>query len=491
MAIYSPDGKLISNASPTPDEIEKGYSTFRSGTTVGDWPFYVPHPSSLSRLSFKMLRSVYELSSSVRPAVDSITRETAHLNWTVTHKDKKYHPPQEAENLVDFFKKVNHDNENVSVLLTKFINDLLVVGKGVIEKVRSPLGNIVELVACDSSLFQPVYKEGLGIIGYQEFKRDSYQKREQHAKEDVIFRYFTPVTYTTGSVPIIETIVNEVSLLMLSVKSIAWAFTHDEIPPGILHLGIVGQEAMDRAKASFEAAKGTFGKNQLRVIDNVDKVNWVQLQRPFREMQVAELMPIIERIVARNFGLAPVETGLSDVSHGTADVSVRSSQSKLIIPLITLIVNSLNEDVLREISSDYNFRFIDSPQDRLGEKVTSFVTLWRAGLATRNEVRAQIGMSPIEGGDIFTVLLGNEVVPLDDKTGLPPEKPQPAFNPLGGPLGGLPPPGFPQQQQPPPGLPPPANQDNQDNQQTAALNLSDADFMEIFDLDGADVKKNF
>ncbi len=40
-------------------------------------------------------------------------------------------------------------------------------------------------------------------------------------------------------------------------------------------------------------------------------------------------------------------------------------------------------------------------------------------MATRNQARLAFGDDPVQGGDIFTVLLGNEVVPLDPKNGLP------------------------------------------------------------------------
>lgn len=463
MAILSSDGvTVLSSESPTTDEIKKGLD-FR---TDGEWPFYVPHPSSLGRMSFKMLRTVYELSSSVRPAVDSITREVSFLPWNIVHKDLKYHPPGETEEFIQFFRHVNNDNEDISIVLSRFINDLLIVGRGTIEKVKNPFQKTIELVARDASLFQPIYDKDIGIIGYQEYERNSFKKLRIHRKEDIIFRYFTPVTYTAGSLPIIETVVNEIALLMLTVKSIAWAFTHDEIPPGILHLGQIGEAAIERAKASFEAARGEVGKNKLRVIDNVEKVQWVQLSRPFHEMQVAELIPIIERIISRNFGLAPVESGLSDVSHGTADVSVKQSQSKLIMPLISMVANILNHQVIQEFNPNLVFKYIDSPQSNFTEKTTAYNTLWRAGIYSRNEIRLRLGDPAIQGGDIYTVLLGNEVAPIDEKTGLPiyrnPAVGQPGENK------------------------PKLESESED---IASLSLTDAEFNDIFDLDGSDEKK--
>lgn len=486
MAILGPDGHtILSNASPTSLEIKKGLGSFQDDKISGDWSVYFPHPSSISRLSYKMLRNIYSLSSSVRPAVDAIVREVTSLEWMVSHIDMTHHESKSIDDAKTFLKMVNLDGEDISTVLSKFLVDLLVVSKGVIEKVRNPLGQVIELVARDASLYQPIYdNDGQGIIGYQEYERMTYKKITVHKKEDIIFRLFTPLSYSAGSVPIIETIVNEVALLMLAVKSIAWAFTHDEIPPGILVLGEIGAEAIERAKASFEAAKGDYGKNKLRVIDNVDKVSWVQLSRPFHEMQVAELLPFIEKIVARNFGLSATEAGISDTSKSGAQVSVQSSQAKLIIPLINLISNVIN-GVLKEMDPDLVFTFIDAPQDKLAERVTSYTTLWRSGLASRNEIRLKLGFQTVNGGDIYTVLLGNQVVPLDPKTGLPPPLPvaptdgtnasdrQTGNNPV--------------KQK----LPAPAPTGTLPAKQQASLDLDDDDFMEIFDLEGDEVKKNF
>ena len=418
MALFDQRGNQISSNNPSLPEISKSIN--RDMSRYGEWSFTVS-PASMGRLSWKVLRNIYELSSSVRPAVDSIAREVSHLPWRVIHKDLKYHPPSESEDVRKFLKRPNSDHETLSTILAKFITDLLVTGKGTIEKARTAgTGKIAELIARDSSVYLPQMDRFGQILHYNEYKKDDYQTIvDTHAKEDLIYKLFTPVTYTLSSIPIIETIINEVALLMLSVKAIGWAFVHDEIPPGILHLGAIGEAALERAKASFEATKGILNQGKIRVVDNVDKVDWVELQRPFREMQVAELMPIIERIVARNFGLSPVESSLTDVNKGAADIGVKSSQSKLILPLLDVIDESINLEVVDEINPDVIYSVHKLPQESFQERAAGYGLMWRSGIVTRNEARLNLGMESVEGGDIATVLLGNEVVPLDPVTGLP------------------------------------------------------------------------
>jgi len=436
MPIYDQNGNRISDGVPSRETIKKEHDELRKSGDAGipghrdssryggfGGNFHVLHPTEIGRISFQLLRHVYASSSAVRPAVDGITRQVAHLPWDIFHKDMKYHPPSQSADIREFFEFPNSDNEDLSTVLAKYISDMLIIGKGAIEKVRNINGKIVELVARDAATIRPKIDKFGNTIAYEEIRRASNVVIAVHDKKNFIYRQFTPNSYTLGTIPIIETIINEVALLMLSVKSIGWAFTRGEIPPGMLHLGDIGDEALRRAQASFEAASGLQGESKIRVVDNVDQVQWVQFTRPFREMQVAELMPIIERIVARNFGLSSVESSLSDVAARSADVSIKQSNSRLIVPMSTIIAFDMNT-VVREFDPTQKFKFVSGPNEQFKEKTGGLIALWRSGIFTTNEVRSDLGRSPVKGGDQRTVLLGNEVVPIDE-SGKPIKVPAP------------------------------------------------------------------
>jgi len=390
--------------------------------SAGTWPFsYAVHPQTFGRLSFSLLRDIYEMSSSVRPIVDGLAREVAYIPWNIVFKDRMFHDPQEVKEYCTFMQMPNLDRETLSTIMTKFITDLLVIGRGVIQKVRDSNGILRELLAKDGALFAPKY-DGFGILlGYTEFERGTITPTMVHPKEDIIFRNFTPNTYRPTGTPIIETIVNEISLLMLSVKTIGWTFSNDEIPPGVLAIGKIATEALERARASFEAGRGiNTSSNQMKVIDNVEgEVKWIQFTRPFRELQVAELIPIIEKIITKNFGVSAVESGLADASQGTAKIAVSASQSKLIGPLMGMVSEAITLEVLAEMNPDVEFTYSKVPQQDFLPQTQAWIQMWRSGLASRNRALTALGQMPVKGGDIFTVLLGNEVVPLDEDTGLP------------------------------------------------------------------------
>lgn len=391
---------------------------------------HVVHPSSLGRISYHILRELYTTSSAIRPAVDSISREVSNLPWKVVKNDFKYHNPKELAAINNFLRYPNLDNDKFAAILSSFINDLLVVGKGTIEKVRNAFGDLKEIKVRDAALFTPEINDFGFIIQYVEYKKGTTTPARKHKKDNIIFEYFTPTSYTLGATPIIETIINEVALLMLATKSIAWSFCRDEIPPGILHLGEIGEVALERAKASFEASKGYQGKGKMRVIDNVDQVKWVEFTRSNQEMQVAELIPMIERIVFRNFGLSPVESSQVDISRQVADVSFKSSQSKMVSPVMQTVVDIINNDIIAEFDMDALFMFVRSSMETFSEQSKGLTDLNDRGILTANEVRLKLGFDPVQGGDKRTYKLGNEIAIMDETTGLPiyREKPEPTTN---------------------------------------------------------------
>lgn len=427
--LYDAYGKLISENNPSELDIQRGYHSYlkkihnqRSSGNFEDIPIFFSSPRSQGRLSYHILRLLYETSSSIRPAVDSITREIYGIPWQIVHEDYRYHEDRLEEIITKFFNKINYDNQDIGQIISHFLNDLLVIGKGVIEKVRNVYGDIIELRYCDGANFVPVCSDYNEIIAYKEsLPLGSKKPFRIHNKNDIIYKSFSTITYSFVPIPIIETIVNEVAMLMLTIRNIGSAFSNNDIPPGILHLGTIGKEALDRAEASFKQTKDISERGfSLKVVDNVDKVDWIQFTRPFREMQLAELVPIIERIIARNFGLASVDAGLASAEGRTsATVGKQSSQAKMLIPLMKMVETLINNEVLEEIYPGMSFIFTRSPSDTDLNFVDSLIKQFRVGLISLNEFRLTTGRKPTKGGDRRFVLLGNEFVPLDDVTGLP------------------------------------------------------------------------
>ena len=358
-------------------------------------------------LSFSTLREIYRRSSHVRPAIDSIVKEIAHLPIRIEGPGK--------ELVEDFIDRPNISKETWPTLIHQFLNDLLVLDQAVIEKVRNLNGDIVEIYVRDAAQFKPVLDSTRSYIThFKQVLNDVSGKELQmipHNVDDLIWVRQFPRSYSVYGTPIIETIIDEVSALMFSSKSIAKYFVDDEIPPGVLHLDRIGRKAYERAKAQFEANRGEAGKRKLNVIDNVGNAGWVHFTRPFREMQLAELSVIIERTVNKNFGVSSADLGdANGLTRSTVDRLFKTGRSKLFRPLVNLLTIKLNNELIREIDIDTTLSFVLEPV----VDAESARAMSDAGIITKNEARKALNFDPIPGGDRISVRVGNQYLVLSD-----------------------------------------------------------------------------
>ena len=357
-------------------------------------------------LSFDTLRELYRRSSHIRPAIDSIVKEVAHLPIKVVGNG--------AEAIEEFIDRPNISKETWPTLIQKFLTDLLVLDQAVIEKVRNMNGGIVEIFARDATQFKPVLDHTRSYITY--FKQEATDNKGKviakisHDVDDIIWTVQFPRTYSTYGTPIIETIVNEVSTLMFTSQSIARGFVDDEIPNGVLWLDQIGKKAYERAKAQFQASRGEAGKKQLKVIDNVGQAGWIPFSRPFREMQLAELTVIIADIVNKNFGVSAMDLGnAKGLTRSTSDALSKNTRSKLFRPLVNLLTLKLNQELVREIAPDAELSFVLEPV----VDASTAKELSDAGVITKNEARAVLNFDKVEGGDALAVRVGNQYIVLD------------------------------------------------------------------------------
>lgn len=297
----------------------KGYAT--------DYPILpgitVSRPSA--RLDYDTLNRIYRQSSAVRPAVDGTVREITTLPFTIEGFPGQKFDEGHKKAVEDLLHDPNRNKETFRDILAKALTDVLIYDAGAIEKVKSPSGKLVELMARDGSTFTPVGDEH-GVL--ERYEQAVTGEKAKFEKDEIIYMLLYPRAGSLWGQPIIEAIVDEVATLLYSNEHIAKSFTEDEIPPGVLNLGDIGKEAYLAAKEDFQVKKGQKKDFKLRVVYGTRNVDWIDFKRPAREMQLNELRHSIERIVFRNFGVVPMEIGeVADVNRAIPSyVSVLTKQ---------------------------------------------------------------------------------------------------------------------------------------------------------------------
>lgn len=360
-----------------------------------EWVFDTAVHPLPDMLSFPTLRRVYRKSSTVRLAIDSIARLISSIEWKIAGAN--------SEAAYELLKRPNANPGGYQSFVSLLVRDLLTFDVAVIQKVYSKTGKLIEIWPRNPEQFQPKVDEFGLIIGYQQTYRG---KLEEFSTDEIIWAVLHPRSDSVYGSPIIEGLTNEIASLLLSQAQIGKAFAGEELPPGLLHLGTIGEEAYERMMSSFRAPIGPL---KLRAVDGVDKVNWVPFTRPFREMQMQELIQEIEKRILRGFGLAPAAFGFDARQVAIQQIA---AQSFLIQPILNLIQELFNIHIIPELAPGGVFMFVKSIEQDLTDKASKLADLVRTGVVSRNEARHELGLAIKTGADELTVTLGNEVIPV-------------------------------------------------------------------------------
>ena len=337
---------LPKKTEPSEEVIKEAVAkALESGYTVTE-EMQVAEP--FGELTYSELREVYLKSSSVRPCVDAIGRYISSLPWVI--KTKPGGDIAHVEEVKGFLLDPNLNKESLRTLLAKLMVDLLVIDAGVIEKVRSRSGKLLEIYVRDGATFTPLYNKHGALLGYEQTVKGVDIPFEP---DEIIHSQLYPRTWNFYGTPIIETITNEVATLMFSISNIGEAFQKDEIPPGILALDKIGEIAYRRLKEDLTTEKGVI-KKTLKILRNVGASKWIEFKKPFREMQLVELNQQIEQIVHKNFGIKE-------------DMKI---SGKMILALTQTINYFFNREIISEFYTDIYFKLIPLVTDEKEAKAS-------------------------------------------------------------------------------------------------------------------------
>jgi hypothetical protein len=308
----------------------------------------------------------------------------------------------QASTFKPLFNQINSGGETFRDILITVITDLLVVDRGIILKVFNLNKDLVELISRDGATFIPIFSRNGVLLKYvqQAFVQGTLHSEPFDVDDLLYFRAF-PKSYSPKGMSIIESLVNEIASVIYASEWFAKATSGEELPLGILHLGEIGQEAYERAKASFEVGpKGTRaeGTKQLRVIDNVDQVQWIALGQDATKLQLAETVRLIERIILRSFGFLPPESAIerSDIMRG-----VPTRNSSLVDTVAKHLQDHINYQLFYPVHESTKFVFDIRPP----MSIPSMALAVRAGLMTPNEGRKELNLpsSDQDGADKLAI----------------------------------------------------------------------------------------
>ena len=356
-------------------------------------------------LSSAQLRAFADKSSSVRPAIDGITREISNMPYIVHPRDPDKPVTSQVarriEIVMDLFNRPNANPLPFSQLLSTCIDDLLTLDRMTMEVVKNRLKTkVVELWDRDAATIRPTISES-GI--WTHFVQTVPTKANQQRRDPIIFPpdrmiYITMFARTNNALgrPIIETIINEVVSLIYAIQSIGIQFTEDEIPPGVLWLGEgMSREIWDRVRSSLmQSKKRAFKENKLRVYGGgTVPPKWVELKHTNREVQMRELRKDIEDIVWLNFGILPSRMGRTGtVNKSNIEQQARWQESNLLTPILNLLGAAVTKIIIQDGFGfkDLVWRISPDREENRTDNAVIAERLTHAGIFSINGIRKSI-----------------------------------------------------------------------------------------------------
>jgi len=335
-------------------------------------------------------------------------------------------PVQDTDN--DLAKLMRQPNPGMgeSRFLSFIALTLNVAGFCVVEKERDRLGRVIRLWPLRPDWLKWVPRND-GVVDWEYRRPGSYEARILLA-EDVI-----PVTYAdvvtgapTGIGPL------EVLLREVGISSGLTDFLKTFLDRGALPLyGLIPSDDPQIARqwldpAVRETLQEAWRQRYQGISNAVDPLPLAGVKdvKPigmnFNELAYPELNDLTDARIAMGFGVSPIlidaQVGLNQSTYNNKTEARRSFYEDTMTYLWSRLDDAFTRHLLPEFVTDptYNLSFdtsdIPALKDDRDKRMVTATTALRAGGLTINSFLSEVGMKPVDGGDVF--LLPGGVTPV-------------------------------------------------------------------------------
>lgn len=239
--------------------------------------------------------------------------------------------------------------------------------------------------------------------------------------DDLIMKFGNPTNevftqgYSIGELDLLVTIITAHLNADTFNRSV---YERGFVSQGIINLkGELEEEQVQALRRSwYNQGSGPGGMNRTPIINTPDGMEFIKLDYSPRDMEYSSYINYLIKIICAVYQIAPEEINFSsggagqggssegsDKTYSNVEKRLKLSRDRGLRPILRFIENIINEDILPRLSEDirdlYRFRFVgldaETKQDEIArqEKEVKFKK-------TLNEIRAEDGLDPIEGGDM-------------------------------------------------------------------------------------------
>lgn len=359
-------------------------------------------------VDYSSLRNLSRNNDIVRIAIDRVKHRVTKTPWIIRAKDSDRH--EELESYIEYVKKLlmypNANDDTFRLLVSKITEDILVIDRGVIEKVRNVRGDVVNLYQVDGSTIYPNIDEN-GMYqepAYYQFLRGEQKPTAELEMDDVMIFMVNPRSEGGlngyGSSPVENVVTSVLTSLQAAIYNAGY-FDSAKLPPFMANLKDVSVEDLIAFKTAFENQLSN--GNWSNAYTNASDLKVEQLRPSNQDMQFMDFNVWLARIICAEFEISPQEIGLTmDINKSTGEEQGKIT-SEGIDNILQVIAEEINMDLIGDLATNLNenfeeIEFVWDIELQLSEKERAEVDKIHVetGLREINELRARDGLDPIE-----------------------------------------------------------------------------------------------
>jgi len=347
-------------------------------------------------------------------AISLITNSLASMRWNIKANDNDVDVPD------NFYALHLFDHANVGRFMTvkNMISDMILYGNGFAYIKRSKNGDAEEIIYLPMGECNIVYNKATRTLLYQAPRVSS------SLIEPINILHFKMLSINGVEGRSLLSFANNTIKLSGSADKAAQEYFNN----GLQVQGILSTDTPRLTKDQRQSIRQAWNESQLgagtglAVLEGGMKYQAISSNSKDAQLLETRVFNVTE--VARWFNMSPVMLGdLTKMSYNTLEQAQLQFVLNTLSPYIVMMEEELNSKLISY--KDKTKYFIDIAEDDIvrsdkQSQVSYLTTLCEKGILTVNEVRENLGYSPVEGGDelhaLYTDTEQNKITGEDKNT---------------------------------------------------------------------------
>ena len=352
----------------------------------------------------------------------------------------------------DFYKKRNKDVKKIKGLLSKpdpwftstktwenmlkkILNDMLVIDRGALIKIRDEEGNLKGLMPVDGTTIRPLINEYGFVDPEKAYVQVINGSPQVYLKQnDVIILSAYPMAdikyFGYGFSPMETLYTTVLADIFIDKGNLDYYRKGGSIPEGFISIepppsreGMVSQIDQEQLESIQRHLQSIMMGDYTQVpIVSGGKISWIDFKGKRRDMQFRELAEYLSRKICAVLQVSPQDVGIvSDVNRSTAQTQAEMTRSKGLETIMRVISEYVTAEVINELreEEDLTLWFEDDDIDKERDKWQISQQKIISGVLTINQYRATEGLHPVPWGNTPLQGLRNWKPEEDEGEGMP------------------------------------------------------------------------